>query len=299
MALKITRASEPIEVERLIMVVYAAPGVGKTSLAFTAHKPLLLDFDGGAYRAANRGDAVQVSAWADIESMTADDLKDYHTVIMDTAGRALDALSADIIRKNPKMGNGGSLSLRGFGELKSRFTAFLRHLTSFGKDVVLISHMDEQRSGDDIIERLDIQGGSKNEIYKIADVMGRLGFVGTQRQLRFSPTDTSFGKNPAQLAPLDVPDMSDPSFPGFLAGVLTQIKERLNQLTEDQRAAQEEQQWFAETLPKVKDPEGINALIERAKAGGKATSVMLNDRANELGLEFDQKAKAYLVSEAA
>jgi hypothetical protein len=51
-------------------------------------------------------------------------------------------------------------------------------LNSFGKDVVLIAHMDEQRNGDDIIERLDVQGGSKGEIYKAADAMGRVAVRG-------------------------------------------------------------------------------------------------------------------------
>uniref|UniRef100_UPI001589DC4D ATP-binding protein n=1 Tax=Brucella pseudintermedia TaxID=370111 RepID=UPI001589DC4D len=136
--------------------------------------PLLLDFDNGSYRSANRRDAVIISNWSDVASISAEDLAPFKTVIMDTAGRALDALTADIIRANPKHGRGGSLSLQGYGELKSRFIAFLKLLNSFGKDVVLIAHMDEQRNGDDIIERLDVQGGSKGEIYKAADAMGRL-----------------------------------------------------------------------------------------------------------------------------
>ena len=36
MSLKITKAAEPIAVERLNLCIYAQPGIGKTSLAFTA-----------------------------------------------------------------------------------------------------------------------------------------------------------------------------------------------------------------------------------------------------------------------
>lgn len=298
MALKITTASEPITIDSIITVIYAAPGIGKTSLAFTADKPLLLDFDKGAHRAANRGDIVQIADWRDIAGITAEDLAPFNTVIVDTAGRALDVLSVDIIRANPKHGRGGALTLQGFGELKSRFTAFLKLLTSFGKDVVLIAHMDEQRSGDDLIERLDMQGGSKNEVYKAADAMGRLVITNGQRQLRFSPTDTSFGKNPGQLDPIDVPHITDPAFATILATVIRTTKDRMNELSEAQKAAMDEQHWFTEHLPAIEDADGINALLGRAKAAGRVASVLLNRRAEELGLHFDKGAGEYAPSTA-
>jgi hypothetical protein len=134
---------------------------------------------------------------------------------VDTAGRALDVLTADIIRRNPKAGRGGALTLQGYGTLKAEFVAWLKHLNGMGKDVVLIAHMDEQRNGDDIIERLDVQGGSKGEIYKAADAMGRIAIRDGKRILNFSPTDAAFGKNPGQLEPLHDPAPGQrPAVPG-------------------------------------------------------------------------------------
>lgn len=294
MSLKITRASDPITVERLNTVIYGPPGLGKSSLAFTADTPLLLDFDNGSHRAANRKDTVRVENWSDVAGITADDLAPFKTVIVDTAGRALDILTADIIRVNPKHGRGGALTLQGYGELKSRFTSFLKLLNSFGKDVVLIAHMDEQRNGDDIIERLDVQGGSKGEIYKAADAMGRLVIVNGQRRLLFSPTDAAFGKNPGQLPPLDVPNFTDPSFDTFLASVIERIKSRLNELTEDQREAIAEQQWFRDALPKVTEADGINGLMDRAKEAGTVCKALLHKRAEEIGLSFDKAKGEYV-----
>ncbi len=293
MALRITKASEPITVERLNMVIYAAPGLGKTSLAFTADAPLLLDFDKGSHRAANRKDVVLVSDWSDVSGITAEDLAPFKTIIIDTAGRALDAITTDIIRTDPKGHKNGALTLPGYGVLKTRFGTFLKLMNSFGKDVVLIAHMDEQRNGDEIIERLDVQGGSKGEIYKAADAMGRLAIVNGQRRLLFSPTDAAFGKNPGQLEPLDVPRPDQPEFGTFLATVIQRTKDRLNVLSAEQKAAAEEQEWFREILPTVEDVDGINALLHRAKEGGKVTSTMLVDRAKALGLTFDKAASAY------
>lgn len=297
MALKITKASDPIQVERINMVIYGPPGLGKSSLAFTAEAPIVLDFDNGAHRAAHRKDVVRVSEWSDVADITADDLAPYKTVVVDTAGRALDALTVDIIRTNPKHGRGGALTLQGFGELKARFIAFLKLLNSFGKDVVLVAHMDEQRSGDDVIERLDVQGGSKNEIYKAADAMGRLSMVHGRLLLRFSPSDAAFGKNPAQLEPLTVPHCDSPDFDGFLASVIQRTKDKLNALTEDQRAAAGEQQWFRDTLPKVTDVDAINELIPRATEAGQACKALLAKRAKELGLIFDRDSATFKIAE--
>lgn len=294
MPLKITRASDPITVDRLNMVIYGPPGIAKTSIAFTAEAPLLLDFDNGSHRAANRKDVVRVSEWSDVAEMTAEDLAPFKTVIVDTAGRALDALSVDIIRANPKHGRGGALTLQGYGELKSRFGSFLKLLNSFGKDVVLIAHMDEQRNGDDVIERLDVQGGSKGEIYKTADAMGRLVITNGQRRLLFSPTDAAFGKNPGQLPPLDVPHFERTEFDTFLGDVIRQTKERLNSLSEDQKAAQAEIEWFRETLGKVTDADHLNGLLGRVSNAPQACKIMMRDKARAMGLEYDKGQSAFV-----
>lgn len=299
--LKITKSSDPITVDRLNVALYAQPGIGKTSLAFTADSPLLLDFDNGAHRSANRKDTVRVSSWQDVTGITDDDLAPYSTVIVDTAGRALDALSTDIIRRNSKMGRGGALSLQGYGALKSEFTAWLRQLNSFGKDVVLIAHMEEQRNGDEIIERLDVQGGSKGEIYKAADAMGRIVIANGQRSLLFSPTDASFGKNPGHLDPLQIPHCDTPEFDGFLGRVIAQIKDRLNALSDEQREAQARLEALRESLCDIDDADGINAMVATHKDGSRAEKALINDRAGKLGLKFDTKSKRYLtqVGEAA
>lgn len=299
MALRITKASDPIEVKTLTSCIYASPGIGKTTLGFTAEKPLLLDFDAGSYRAGNRGDVVQVESWADVVGIAAADLAPYRTVLVDTAGRALDALTTTIIVENPKMGRGGALTLQGYGELKARFIAWTKMVRGFGLDVVLICHMDEQRKGDELIERLDVQGGSKNEIYKAADVMGRLYFANGKRILNFSPTDTAFGKNPAGMPPLEVPDYT--VAPNFLGQVLAQIKADLNEQSEEQKQAATAMADWKAHIEAATTAEHFNALIPEAqKADSRIrdnVKRMLTSAAKKKGLEFDRKAGTFSVKE--
>lgn len=291
MPIKITRADEPIKVEQIVACIYAPPGLGKSTLGFSADAPLLLDFDKGAYRAANRGDSVQVSTWEDVKNISADDLKDYKTVVVDTAGRALDVLSVDIIARNPKMGRGGALSLQGYGQLKSEFAAWIKLVRSMGKDIVLIAHSQEEKNGDDMVERLDVQGGSKGEIYKSADAMGRLSLVNGKRILNFSPSDTAFGKNPGQLKPITVPEIA--TEPNFLGGVIAGIKEKLNELSEVQI---KRQSAIADWLAKIEDSvtsDDFNNLVKEAKQADSSISSIvkgaIHKKATGLSFVFDAK----------
>ena len=263
MPLRITKSIEPIEVKRITVCLYAVPGIGKTSTAFTADKTLLLDFDRGAYRSKNRGDVVQVEQWSDILDITQADLEPYNTIAIDTAGRALDVLTPKLIAEDPKMGRGGALTLPGFGRLKSEFIGWTRMLTSFGKDVILLSHSDESKHGDDLIERLDMQGASKNEIYKSADVMGRLYLKNGKRMLNFSPTDVAFGKNPASLPPLEVPDFA--AEPNFFAGVISRVKAELNKLSEAQVTAAALQSEWATKFNAAATANDFTAMIPALK----------------------------------
>lgn len=295
MALKITTASDPITVDRLTVVLYGSPGSGKTSLAFTADAPLLLDFDRGAHRAANRKDTVQVKDWADVAAFNADDLAPYRTVIVDTAGRALDMLTADILRRDPKLGRGGALQIQGWGRLKVEFIAWLKQLTASGKDVVLITHSDEHRSGDDVQDRIDVQGGSKNEIYKSADAMGRLSVTAQGRVLNFNPTDATFGKNPGCLEPLAV--SSPEKAPQFLAGVIATIKTKLNEQSAEAQAEQSRLEDWRATFADLKTPDEFNAKIDELGDAPPKVKGLLVAAANERSFILDKKTKRFVIQQ--
>lgn len=297
MPLNITKADEVIEVTALCTTIYSQPGLGKTSLAFTATRPLLLDFDKGAYRASDRGDTVQLESWADVAEIRTEDLTEYDTVILDTVGKALDFLAADILAKNPRHGYAGALNQQGWGQLGVRFRAFLSNLQKHGKDVVLISHMDEKADGDQIKERLKIQGGSKDLVLTDSDMIARISITNRQRELVFSPTETSFGKDPAGFGAKIIPDASKPEFATFLATVLADAKASLNELSAAQVERKSEIEWFDQHLPEIRDDEGINEILGRAKKAGKDIAIKVKNRAEELGLEFDPEQKRYVYLE--
>lgn len=294
MALKILTAADPIHVSRITMALYGDPGIGKTTLAFSADKPLLLDFDTGAHRAMNRKDAVRISSWADVDAMTQADLEPYNTIIVDTVGRMLDALSADIMANDAKLGKGGALSQQGWGRLKARFTGWLKMLNQSGKDVILIAHGTEKQDGETVTARIDVQGGSKDEIYKSVDAMGRVFIKNNKRVICFDPTEAAFGKNPAQFDTLEIPN---PITADFLATVIAGTKEALNRQTDAMREEALNIQNWREALDLLETAEQFTEKLASVKQQSKAIQRLFADDATAKGFTYDAKAKQYTVAE--
>ncbi len=302
MTLRIISATDPIKVDTLCVMAYGDPGAGKTSLSFTADKPLSLDFDAGAHRSAFRKDSVRVQDWTEVASLDEADLEPYNTVIVDTAGRALDCLTMHLIKSNPKLGrSSGALTLPGFGELKAGFGTWVKRLRSYGKDVILLAHGAEEKNGDEMIIRPDMQGGSKMEVIKVADLIGYLHMVSGKRMIDFNPTDRWIGKNCASFDPLTIPDFH--SAPDFLAKVIVKAKEHLN-------AESEQSQKFTKMLADyhtqandAKDAEGINAMIDKLptvdESARESVKGIIAKRAKTLELTFDKTAKKYTEKVAA
>jgi len=233
---RIVKGTDRIPVEHPIMLLYGQPGIGKTSLGYSAAEALLLDFDRGAHRAANRRDTLTIETWEDVEELTSSPdttpraLDPYRTIAVDTVGRALDVLTADIAIREPKKASGGNLSQQGWGTLKTRFRTWMSVLRSQGKDILLIAHDREDRDGDLRVARPDITGGSLGEVMKLADFVGYLSMNGSTRVLDFSPSDRWVGKNPAQWPPFKVPPVA--SAADFMADLFDRGRAALGQISD-------------------------------------------------------------------
>lgn len=198
----IKQPNEPLTTQSIVTLLYGQPGIGKTTWSLSAPEPLLLDFDGGIKRVApkDRKAYVPIKSWEDaIEVIQNEDLSQYKTLVIDTAGMALDFLSMKIIKDNPKLGYGAELSLKGFGKLKSDFRAFTSLCKSKGKHLVFVAHDRESTDGDNKYIRPDITGGSLSLLTREADLVGYMEALATRRTVSFTPTSRAYGKNTGGL----------------------------------------------------------------------------------------------------
>jgi AAA domain len=300
---KIIRASETIAVAHPVFMIFGQPGIGKSSLGYSAADPLLLDFDAGAHRAANRRDTLQIGTWADVAELMAqpDALAPYQTIVVDTVGRCLDLMSTDIIAGNPKLGRDGNLSLQGYGALKARFRLWVAQLRTFGKDVVLIAHDKEEGDADSKSVRPDITGVSYSEVMKVSDFVGYLAMSGKTRVLDFNPTDKWVGKNPAAWAPLPLPPVAKAQT--VLADLIVKGRAALGAISDaSATVATQVDEWRA-GIAAFTTVEECNAAIPVIKklplVVAPQVSKILIDHALTRGIAFDKATKLFVAPQPA
>lgn len=274
MAINIISADQPITVNAIITYIYADPGLGKTSMGFTADSAISFDFDKGAHRTGElrRGAVVPVQQWNDIANLNANDLAPYKTVVIDTVGAMLECIKSHLLSIPNNRQKDGTLKLKAQGSANNMFKSYVHMLISMGKDVVFIAHASEDQSGDQVIYRPDLGGKNRNELYRIADIMGYLTTVRTQdgksaRVINFNPSDTHHAKNAGALGgetgEVWVPDLK--TNPMFLAELIKQAKDHINTLTPEQLAeqkAQEEMKNWQQSCEEANHAGDINDLTE-------------------------------------
>src|SRR3990167_3585272 len=104
--MQITKSNDPQAKPSIIMLVYGNGGVGKTTFAATAPKPLLVDCENGSKYFGLRGievDVAKVSQWSDMEGLF-DIAKSgkYETIIIDPIGELMEELKRYMVLKADK-----------------------------------------------------------------------------------------------------------------------------------------------------------------------------------------------------
>jgi len=297
--MKIIRSTDAIPVSHPVILIFGQPGIGKSSLGYSTKDPLLLDFDRGAHRAANRKDTLIIDTWKDVAELmeSADALDDYASLTVDTVGRCLDVMTAHIAYTDPKKAPGGNLSLQGWGVLKTNFRTWIAQLRAKGKDVLLIAHDKEDKDGDARVVRPDIAGASFGEVMKVADFVGYAYMAGRRRILDFNPTDKWVGKNPANWEPFEVPPIGKAQ--DFMADLFDKGRAALGALSEESaNVMRQVEVWRGQIagLGTAKDCNQQIALVNAIQSPlvkAQAKKLLL-DHATAKGYAFDKATAAFL-----
>ena len=207
----LTQPSELKHNQPISCLIYGQPGTGKTTLALSADKPVLIDLDRGLYRVEKRFQcpSLQVENYQQIlDLINSDELRPFNTIVIDTLGKLVDRMGDFVARQNPKFKQGdGTLSMKAWGAIKIQFAALVKQIFNSNKSVIFVAHEKEDKDGDIRFVRPDVSGSSGKDIVKELDLMGYMEMKGNKRTVSFTPNEKYYAKNALNLPPvIEVPD---------------------------------------------------------------------------------------------
>ena len=283
MAIKIVKATEPLNIKNIIVTLVGKPSVGKTSLAMTAKRPILLDFDNGVHRAKNRRAFIAITKWSDIAQLELADVAEYDTIIIDTAGEVVEHIRVHL---------GGNMSPQKWGQAKSIFQEFITKIRSFEKDIIIIGHAKEDKKGDSDIVRIDVGGSSKGLINNKTDIMGYLTILGGKRVLSFDTTDEVIGKNCAGILTQEIPDCSDTT---FLARLIEDAKSSINAKSQEIIDLEKNAQEVRDIIDTTDVVDGLNQLMLDGRViTSPELKKYLISHATKINCEFSKSKKEFV-----
>lgn len=289
------------------IVLAGPPGVGKTTLALSAPKPLLIDFDKGIARV--RAEHRQLTAEEDsydefLADLESDEYKECETIILDTGGSLVQLMQPWARANDQKAARDGRAM---FGVIKSEFLRLTAQLRGDGKNVVIIFHTTEVQKGETVMTRLSCEGSVKDIVWTPADLGGTISIRGKKRIITFSPTEESFGKGCYGIrGEIEIPELAAGVPNKFLSDLFDKARANIAKeqaefgsmkLVYDETLAQ-----GASIIASIKDAETAtaavaklgnlkHALTSKAELSGK-----LQAKVKELGLKWDKTVSAYVAA---
>ena len=311
--MSLIKRSTELEIQQNVkMMIYGQAGTGKTTLALSAPKPLLLDFDNGVKRVntAHLDDTigiVQISNWQDVTDLLnyhGEELREFDTIVVDTIGKMIDYIISYRC-------GGRSPQIKDWGTINNDFKWFTSSLSALNKNIVFVAHRDTRKEGDNTVFIPALREKNYNNIVTELDLLGYLEMRSENghqiRTITFSPTSRNDGKNTCQLPDvLNIPVIIDgngqPTAPNDF--VQKNIISKYNNMIEEKEA---KVKAYNAALYEIKmgveqitDANGANHFIAHIKDyANQGSSIIIHARSlfsqkvKALGLELDKETKEY------
>lgn len=327
------KPTDKLTIGGLMVFIYGETAIGKTSLANTAGNCFLFDADdNGSDRGLNRRYVTRLlenelqksmlkgknkgltidefvnylTSGAMVRDLEAGTGENIDTLIIDNTNNFAGMLLAYCARKNPSLilKSGEYDNMRAYGALKPVFKNIIRFLRLTDKNIIHITH--EKVEGGKENKRTGEKKATPNaassvltEMMASCDLIGRITVEQDGRWIDFSPSVEGFGKNPANLPAMRIPDFDGPSN-WLLEKIINPTREAMSAPSISNEEVRRDIEQFKSKLTAAQNASDINVIINElvtlrernAKAYG-AVRPELKKRAAELTLVFNSNAGNY------
>ena len=295
--------------KKIRMLIAGYPGIGKSTLALSAPRPLHIDVDFGIDRIEPRyrKPYIQPKSYDEIlEDLTPLNVKDFDTLVFDTGGKLISLMSQWAIKKDVKYGQrDGSLSLKGYGFIGREFQRLMDYcFYELDKHIVVVFHAIEEKDGDNTRLRIKVEGQTKNNVWEPMDLGGFVEIQGNNRTIGFSNCERYFAKGTRGIHGVwQVPELGPDKPNDFLTRLFAQYNAlsaaEVAQNAEEQEAYEAAMAEGREIVAGITDADSANAAMYKIKAvnhaltSKKEVNAAFNAKIKELGLFYDKVLKKY------
>ena len=295
--------------KKMRLLIAGFPGIGKTTLALSAPKPLHIDVDRGVDRvqAKNRCDFIQPETYEELLEDLKSDLSDYETLVFDTGGKLLDLMKPFVIRQDSKNGqkDGQTLSIKGYGAVGKEFQRLMDYaFYQLNKNVVVIFHAKEDKDGEATKLRILVEGSTKDNVWQPMDLGGFMEMYNNKRTIGFSNCERYFAKGTHGIQGIiELPNLDDPSVPNdFLTKLFNQVNQNI---LDEQKYFDEQKKKYEEVMNEVVPViesmtlETVDEVVEKMKTinhvltSEKELKHKFKEKILELNLVWNKELKKY------
>lgn len=296
--------------KRIRMLIAGYPGIGKTTLALSAPRPLHIDCDFGLDRveARYRVPFIQPQSYDELlADLVPENLRDFETLVFDTGGQLLTLMSLWAMKKDPKYGQrDGTLSLKGYGFVGKEFMRLMDYcFYELKKHIVMVFHAVEEKDGDNTRLRIKVEGQTKNNVWEPMDLGGFMEMHGNDRVIGFSNCERYFAKGTRGIkGVMKVPELGPDKPNDFVARLFDQY---YKQAADEVRMAEEQKRAYEAVMKKgqaiiakIEDANTANQAVEEMKqlehvlTSHQELAYLFSQKVAELNLVLDKETKQYV-----
>lgn len=296
--------------KRIRMLIAGYPGIGKTTLALSAPRPLHIDCDFGLDRveARYRVPFIQPQSYEELlADLVPENLRDFETLVFDTGGQLLTLMSLWAMKKDPKYGQrDGTLSLKGYGFVGKEFMRLMDYCYyELKKHIVMVFHAVEEKDGDNTRLRIKVEGQTKNNVWEPMDLGGFMEMHGNDRVIGFSNCERYFAKGTRGIkGVMKVPELGPDKPNDFLTRLFDQyykqVADEVRMAEEQKRAYEAVMEKGQAIIAKIEDANTANQAVEEMKqlehvlTSRQELAYLFSQKVAELNLVLDKETKQYV-----
>lgn len=304
---------KPIEMrnvqKKIRMLIAGFPGIGKTTLALSAPKPLHIDVDRGLDRvkAQNRRDFTQPETYEELLQDLKSDLSEFETLVFDTGGKLLDLMKPYVIKQDSKNGqkDGQTLSIKGYGAVGKEFQRLMDYAYyTLNKNVVVIFHAKEDKDGEATKLRILVEGSTKDNVWQPMDLGCFMEMYNGNRTIGFDNCERYYAKGTHGIkGVLPLPDLDNPNNANdFLTKLFEKVNENIQSESEFfEKQKQDYEAIMNEVLPKITNmtEENITDIMNLIKntnhilTSEKELKHKFKEKIEELNMVWNKETKQY------